>query len=318
MSKILVTGAAGFIGSHLTEKLLSMGHEVTGLDCFMGDLYPSELKRENWLEVKQLFPKTKLLEVDLREDFKESIFSDFEYVYHLAAMPGLSLSWSNLKLYSDCNILATNNLINALNLSTLKKFFYISTSSVYGEVVSGNEDSQLKPISPYGVTKLAGENLLSAYSRSKSFEYSIFRLFSVYGPRQRTDMAFNIFINSIIQNKAINIFGDGSQARANTFVLDIVEALSRALDKAEHQEIYNICGTNVYSVLDVIRNIENILNKKAILTFGEERLGDQKKSNSVGSKAMQTLGFTPKFELHEGLSEQIKWQINRLERMASQ
>ena len=318
MSNILVTGAAGFIGSHLTEKLISMGHEVTGLDCFMGELYPSELKRENWLEVKRRFPETRLIEIDLRDNFDKTTFSDFEYVYHLAAMPGLSLSWSNLKLYSDCNILATNNLINALNLSTLKKFFYISTSSVYGEVVSGNEDSQLKPISPYGVTKLAGENLLSAYSRSKSFEYSVFRLFSVYGPRQRTDMAFNIFINSIFQNKEINIFGDGSQARANTYVLDIVDALSRALEKSDHQEIYNICGTNVYSVLDVIRNIENILNKKAILIFGEERLGDQKKSNSVGNKAIQTLGFTPKVELTEGLSEQVKWQVSKLERMASQ
>ena len=310
MSNILVTGAAGFIGSHLTEKLISMGHEVTGLDCFMGELYPSELKRENWLEVKRRFPETKLIEIDLRDNFDETTFSDFEYVYHLAAMPGLSLSWSNLKLYSDCNILATNNLINALNLSKLKKFFYISTSSVYGEVVSGNEDSQLKPISPYGVTKLAGENLLSAYSRSKSFEYSVFRLFSVYGPRQRTDMAFNIFIKSIIEDKTINVFGDGTQARANTFVLDIVDALSRALEKAGHQEIYNICGTNVYSVLDVIRNIENILNKKAVIIFGEERMGDQKTSNSVGNKARQVLDFTPKVELHEGLSEQVKWQIN--------
>jgi len=313
MSKILVTGAAGFIGSHLVEKLSTMGHEVTGLDCFMGELYPSDLKRENWTEVERNFPNTNLIEIDLRQDFDDSALFEFEYVYHLAAMPGLSLSWTNLKLYADCNLLATNNLINSLNLSVLKKFFYISTSSVYGEVVSGDEQSQLKPISPYGVTKLAGENLLSAYARSKSFEYAIFRLFSVYGPRQRSDMAFNIFIDSILGEKQINVFGDGSQARANTFVLDIVDALSKGLDKAANQQIYNICGTNVYSVIDVIRSIENIVNKKAIVKFGEERLGDQKQSNSVGGKAMQSLGFTPKVELLEGLTEQVKWQIARLE-----
>jgi nucleoside-diphosphate-sugar epimerase len=228
-------------------------------------------------------------------------------------MPGLSLSWTNLKLYADCNLLATNNLINNLDLKVLKKFFYISTSSVYGEVVSGDEQSQLKPISPYGVTKLAGENLLSAYARSKSFEYAIFRLFSVYGPRQRSDMAFNIFIDSVIRGNPIHVFGDGSQARANTFVLDIVEALSKALDKARNKEIYNICGTRVYSVMDVIGRIENITSKKAVVKFGEERLGDQKQSNSVGGKAMKSLGFTPKVELREGLSEQIKWQISRIE-----
>jgi nucleoside-diphosphate-sugar epimerase len=315
MSKILITGAAGFIGSHLTEKLSEMGHEVTGLDCFMGELYPSDLKRENWDEVKRKFPNTRLIEIDLRQDFGDSALYEFDYVYHLAAMPGLSLSWTNLKLYADCNLLATNNLINNLDLTVLKKFFYISTSSVYGEVVSGDEQSQLKPISPYGVTKLAGENLLSAYARSKSFEYAIFRLFSVYGPRQRSDMAFNIFIDSIIREKPINIFGDGSQARANTFVLDIVEALSRGLDHASNQQIYNICGTSVYSVIDVISGIEKILNKKAILKFGEERLGDQKKSNSVGGKAMQSLGFTPKVELLDGLREQIKWQNSRLENL---
>lgn len=312
MSKILVTGAAGFIGSHLTEKLSGMGHEVTGLDCFIGELYPSSLKRENWAEVKQNFPDIRLIEIDLRQELDISTLCEFDYVYHLAAMPGLSLSWSDIELYSDCNILATNNLINALKLSDLKKFFYISTSSVYGEIVSGDEQSQIRPISPYGVTKLAGENLVYAHARSKSFDYAIFRLFSVYGPRQRSDMAFNIFIDSIIQGKPINIFGDGSQARANTYVLDVVDALCLALDKSKNQEIYNICGTSVYSVLDVIGNIENIVQKKASIQFGEERLGDQRQSNSVGGKAMKTLGFIPKVELFEGLSEQAKWQMNKM------
>ena len=148
MARVLVTGAAGFIGSHLCEALINHGHKVTGLDFFMSDLYPGDLKRRNWVEVNLSSPGVELLEIDLREPINPETLLGFDFVFHLAAMPGLSLSWTNFNLYSDCNILATNNLINSLDLSSLKKFFYISTSSVYGEIVDGDETSQLKPISP--------------------------------------------------------------------------------------------------------------------------------------------------------------------------
>lgn len=310
MAQVLVTGAAGFIGSHLCEALAAQGYEVTGLDCFMGELYPSEQKRKNWLDVKKTSPNVDLLELDLRGELDPKVFSGFDYVFHLAAMPGLSLSWTNFSLYSDCNSLATNNLINALDLMTLKKFFYISTSSVYGEIVDGDEKSTLKPISPYGVTKLAGENLLSAYARAKSFEFSILRLFSVYGPRQRSDMAFNIFVRKILSGEQIDIFGDGTQSRANTYVLDVVEGIVSAIGKSRNSEVYNICGINAYSVLDVIEKLEKISGKKAHLNFIAERLGDQKKTQNVGAKAKKELGFESKTELEIGLLEQYQWQIS--------
>jgi nucleoside-diphosphate-sugar epimerase len=309
LARVLVTGAAGFIGSHLCEALASQGYEVTGLDCFMAELYPSEQKRRNWVDVKKSSPNVDLLELDLRGELDPSVFSGFDYVFHLAAMPGLSLSWTNFSLYSDCNTLATNNLINALDTQTLKKFFYISTSSVYGEIVDGDEQSPLKPISPYGVTKLAGENLLSAYAKAKSFDFSIIRLFSVYGPRQRSDMAFNIFLRKILSGEQINIYGDGTQSRANTYVIDVADGIISAMFNSKSSEIYNICGKNVYSVLEVINTLERITGKSANLNFVEERLGDQKRTFSVGSKARLELGFDPKTELEAGLRQQYDWQI---------
>lgn len=310
MARVLVTGAAGFIGSHLCEALSAEGHEVTGLDCFNSDLYPSEQKRANWQEVTNSSPDITMLEVDLRNEIDPRCLVGFEFIFHLAAMPGLSLSWTNFNLYSDCNILATNNLINAMDLSSLMRIFYISTSSVYGEIVNGNEESQLKPISPYGVTKLAGESLLSAYARSKSFQYSVMRLFSVYGPRQRSDMAFNIFIRKILSGEQIDIYGDGTQSRANTYVLDVVDGLIKALENSKSGETYNICGSKVYSVLDVIKALEQITGKRANLNFIGERLGDQKSTFSVGSKARTELGFDPNTELELGLTNQFEWHNN--------
>jgi nucleoside-diphosphate-sugar epimerase len=310
LARVLVTGAAGFIGSHLCEALAAQGYEVTGLDCFISELYPSEQKRKNWLDVRKTSPNVELLELDLRRELDPNVFSGFDYVFHLAAMPGLSLSWTNFALYSDCNTLATNNLINALDILSLKRFFHISTSSVYGEIVDGDERSPLKPISPYGVTKLAGENLLSAYARAKSFEFSILRLFSVYGPRQRSDMAFNIFLRKMLSGERIDIYGDGTQSRANTYVLDVVEGLLSAIRRSNTSEIYNICGTNVYSVLEVIETLEKITGKEARLNFVAERLGDQKKTQNVGAKAKHELGFEPKTELEKGLKEQYQWQIS--------
>lgn len=308
MARVLVTGAAGFIGSHLCEALSESGHEVVGLDFFLSDLYTSEQKRQNWQKVVNFSPSTKLMELDLRQNLEVENFLNFDYVFHLAAMPGLTLSWTNFGLYADCNVLGTNNLLRALDYKSLRKFIYISTSSVYGEVVSGDENSPLKPVSPYGVTKLAGENLVVAYSKSHHFEHTILRLFSVYGPRQRSDMAFNIFIKNIASGLPIDIFGDGTKSRANTYIADVIDGLLKAMSRSRDGQIYNICGSEVYSVLDVIKSIEKILGKKASLTFKSERLGDQKTTLSVGSKASLELEFSPKTSLIDGLTLQCQWQ----------
>ena len=308
--KILVTGAAGFIGSHLVEALVQHGYDVIALDALVPELYPQSQKTQNWNRLGELGPGIKLLKRDLRDPIERHEIHGCDYVFHLAAMPGLQLSWENTKLYIDCNVLATSNLLEAIDQGSLKKFFYISTSSVYGSEINGDESSLIAPISPYGVTKLAAENLVSAFSRVNQLNYSIYRLFSVYGPRQRSDMAFNIFIRKMLQQEEINIFGDGSQIRTNTFVGDIVDGLICAIEKSRNAEIYNLCGNEQISVIKLVNLIGSLLKVNPRLTFLEERNGDQKFTKSTARKAMNELGFQPKINLVEGLKRQIFWQMH--------
>jgi nucleoside-diphosphate-sugar epimerase len=307
--KILVTGAAGFIGSHLTEALLKQGHAVLAIDALLPNLYPEKQKRKNWELLGELENSPERLILDLREPIQTSVIEDCDYIFHLAAMPGLSLSWEQTKLYIDCNLLATANLLKACNLDHLKKFFYISTSSVYGRSITGDESSALSPISPYGVTKLAAEAMVTAYSDATGMPFSIFRPFSVYGPRQRSDMGFNIFIKKLMNKEEIAIFGDGSQSRTNTYVSDLVEGLISGIDNAKAREVYNLSGREQYSVLDVIKLLSQILDIQPKLLFQNERLGDQKETKTSLSKAENELGYFPSTTLKEGLERQIEWQI---------
>ena len=308
MSKILITGAAGFIGSHLTEALAKDGHEIVAIDALLPHLYPAEQKIENWKLLGELGNSVTRQIIDLREPLKRYDFADCDYIFHLAAMPGLSLSWEDTKLYIDCNVLATANLLAACNPATLKRFFYVSTSSVYGKNVTGDETSTLSPVSPYGVTKLAAENLVSAYSQAHGMSFAIFRLFSVYGPRQRSDMAFNIFIKKLLADEIIDIFGDGTQSRANTFVTDVVQGLIAGMSKSEHAEIYNLCGNEQATVMEILEMLSKITGKKPMISIKGERLGDQQETRSVAQKAMNQLGFSPKTSLQDGLKKQIEWQ----------
>jgi UDP-glucuronate 4-epimerase len=307
--KILVTGAAGFIGSHLTEALLLKGHSVLAIDSLLPNLYPARRKLNNWESLAALECAPLMVQLDLREPFQASIIEDCDYIFHLAAMPGLSLSWEQTRLYIDCNLLATANLLKACNLKNLKKFFYISTSSVYGRSINGDESSEVSPISPYGVTKLAAEAMVTAYSDATGMPFSIFRPFSVYGPRQRDDMAFNIFIGKLIRNEEINVFGDGSQSRTNTYVTDLVDGLISGIENARHREVYNLSGPKPYSVLEVINQLSQILDKNPRLKFQQERLGDQQETKTILTKAENDLGYHPKTPLKVGLSRQIEWQI---------
>lgn len=307
--KILVTGAAGFIGSHLTEALLTTGHDVVAIDALLPNLYPIERKKSNWDLLGGLEIVPERIQLDLREPFHASIIEDCDYIFHLAAMPGLSLSWEQTQLYIDCNLLATANLLRACNLKNLKKFFYISTSSVYGRSIKGDESSNVSPISPYGVTKLAAEAMVAAYSDATGMPFSIFRPFSVYGPRQRGDMAFNIFIGKLIRDQEISIFGDGSQSRTNTYVSDLVNGLISGIENANHGEIYNLSGTEQYSVLEVIDLLSRILDKTPRLLFQSERLGDQQETKTILTKAENDLDYSPNTTLKEGLARQIEWQI---------
>ena len=306
--KILITGAAGFIGSHLAEALAGQGHEVIALDALLPFPYPAEQKINNWNQIGRLEKNIKRIKVDLRSHLNIPEIEECDFIFHLAAMPGLNLSWEDTKIYIECNILATSNLLRTLRPGVLKKFLYVSTSSVYGKFVFGDETSPLSPASPYGVTKLAAENLIAAYCQAFNMPFSIFRLFSVYGPRQRSDMAFNIFIKKLFLGEPIEIFGDGSQSRANTYVGDIVNGLISGMSKARNGETYNLCGNEQNSVLQVLSTLEDILGIKPKIKFLAERLGDQQETRSVAMKAIKELGFSPKFTLKEGLLQQVEWQ----------
>jgi UDP-glucuronate 4-epimerase len=306
--KILVTGAAGFIGSHLTEALASQGHNVVALDALMEFPYPSQQKINNWNLLGLLGENVVRIKADLRLPIDHIGIQDCDFVFHLAAIPGLNLSWEDTKLYIECNILGTSNLLRACHSASIKNFIYVSTSSVYGKNVFGDETSELIPVSPYGVTKLAAENLISAYCKAFDMPFSIIRLFSVYGPRQRSDMAFNIFIRKLLRNETIQIFGDGSQSRANTFVGDVVDGLIAGMSKTVSGQSYNLCGSEQYNVLQVLNILEEIIGVQSKIEFVGERLGDQQETRSFANKAAREFGFSPKVSLQQGLLRQVEWQ----------
>lgn len=306
--RVAVTGAAGFIGSHLVEALVKKGFFVIAIDSLNDDLYPRSVKERNWNSLNSLSKSVKCVEVDLRDPIDYRIFEGCDAVFNLAAMPGLSLSWSNPKLYIDSNLLVTCNLMSAMERIPGVKFIQISTSSVYGKSVLGDENSPLQPISPYGVSKLAAENAVIAIGNAKGIVFSILRLFSVYGPRQRPDMAFNIFIKKMLVGEPISIFGDGSQIRANTYVGDIVNGILLAYEKFQFGSIYNLSGTQEYSVNQILDIIKGILKVEPRVEYTEERLGDQSRTTNVSERATRILGYKPETTILEGLTRQINWQ----------
>jgi nucleoside-diphosphate-sugar epimerase len=304
--RYLVTGAAGFIGSHLCERLLSLGHEVVGLDCFV-PYYPKPLKERNLAEAKK-HSKFRFLPVDLRTEDIKHVVDEVEVIYHLAAMPGLVASWTDFDLYLGCNVTATQRLLEAVKGSkTLKRFVYGSTSSVYGKFASGDETLPTKPVSPYGVTKLAGEQLARAHLETFGTPVSVLRFFSVYGPRQRPDMAYNIFIRALLSGEPVTVYGDGQQVRGNTFVSDCVEAVVKAAD-APIGDTFNVGGGEMVSVHDVLAKLERIAGKKFSMRSEAARAGDQRHTFADTTRLRRVLGWEPKMTLDEGLAKQFEWQ----------
>lgn len=305
----LVTGAAGFIGSHLCERLLALGHEVVGLDAFI-PYYPKPLKERNLVEALKN-PRFRFHSLDLRTDDLRPAVDGVEVIIHLAAMPGLVASWSDFDLYLSCNVTATQRLLEAIKGSrSLKRFVYGSTSSVYGKFASGDETLPTKPVSPYGVTKLAGEHLAKAYLETFGTPVVTLRFFSVYGPRQRPDMAYNIFIKALLAGSPITIYGDGQQVRGNTYVADCVEAVIASAN-AQVGETYNIGGGEMVSVIDVLGKLERIAGKKFTVKNEPARLGDQRHTFADTTKLRRHLGWEPKMTLDEGLARQFEWQQNK-------
>jgi nucleoside-diphosphate-sugar epimerase len=305
--RVLVTGAAGFIGSHLCEALIGAGYEVVGVDAFI-PYYPRAVKEKN-LELLREQSRFEFYEVDLRDGDLEPLLEGAEAVFHIAAMGGLLLSWTNFDLYMTCNIQATQRLLEAARRSGgVKQFIHASTSSIYGSDVTGPETSLPQPVSPYGITKLAAEHLVSTYWKQFGLPATLLRYFSVYGPRQRPDMGYYIFIDSILHDKPITIFGDGSQLRGNSYVSDIVRATMLAHTKFEPGSVYNVGGSEEISANQVIGILEEIIGKRADIRYGPARPGEQRRALADTTLARERLGFVPQMPLREGLKAQVEWQ----------
>ena len=309
--KILVTGGAGFIGSHLAESLSKQDHQVTVVDSISDFLYPSIDKLENVKAFNQ--KKIVFKKLDLAFDDLNEIVTGQDVIINLAAIPGLVKSWSHIDAYMSANVLALGRLLEACKSSEIKRFIQISTSSVYGKNANGNEEATKEPYSPYGVSKLAAENLARAYEANFNMPIVILRYFSVYGPRQRPDMAYQKFINSISNGLPFKVFGTGKQLRSNTYVDDIVEGtiLATNLDLDIDGRAFNIAGQEDIELLNAISTIEKIIGKKAKFSFEEKRDGDQYVTKGDFSAASMSFGYQPKTSFDVGISRQIEWNLSR-------
>ncbi len=306
--RCLVTGAAGFIGSNLSERLIKEGHDVLGIDCFI-NYYPRRLKEENLKGLLKstnfTFIEKNILDLDL-----SSILNDIDYIFHQAAQAGVRASWGkDFKIYSDNNVLATQVLLEGSKEKGIKRFIYASSSSVYGDTkdIPMREDSYPLPVSPYGVTKLAGEDLCYLYWKNFDFPVISLRYFTVYGPRQRPDMAFNRFITAILKDKEIHLYGDGEQTRDFTYISDIIEANILAMEKGKDGETYNIGGGSRISINGVLRILKEIGGKEPEVRYMDDQKGDMRHTYADIKKAQNELGFSPHVKLEEGLKEEFNW-----------
>jgi nucleoside-diphosphate-sugar epimerase len=310
--RCLVTGAAGFIGSHLCERLVQEGHEVLGIDAFI-PYYDPAIKKRNLAELLN-HSRFRFYDLDLRTADLNQLVNSVEYIFHLAAMPGLVQAWQDFEGYWTCNVLATHRLLEAIRTaaSKLRRFLYISTSSVYGRYASGDESLPLKPISPYGVTKLAAEHLCRAHAEAYGLPLVVLRYFSVYGPRQRPDMAYHRFIEALLRDEPVIIYGDGLQVRGNTYISDCVEATLRAMDACPG-ETYNVGGGETATVWDIVRKLETIAGRRARIRQEAARPGDQRYTFADTTKLRLHFSWQPRVGLDEGLRRQWLWQKQQLE-----
>ena len=301
--KALVTGCAGFIGSHLTERLLRDGFDVIGIDCFT-DYYPREYKDKN---IKNALEDERftLIEQDIRS---MDAFPDVNYIFHQAAQAGVRKSWGrDFEIYARDNILATQRLLEYYKDCGIKKFVYASSSSVYGDCeLPMKETRMLKPVSPYGVTKLAAENLCYLYYENYGVPTASLRYFTVYGPRQRPDMAIHLFVRAILNREEITVYGDGNQTRDFTFVDDVVEANLLAAMSSSQGEVFNVGGGTRISVNELIKIMENVTGRRANVRYIEKQKGDVKDTLADADK-IGKLGWKPKVGIEEGVRRFVEW-----------
>jgi nucleoside-diphosphate-sugar epimerase len=306
--KALVTGAAGFIGSHLTSALLDRGAHVVGLDCFT-DYYARSLKEAN-LAVNKHVPGFHFIEGRIQDVDLRSLLSGVTHVFHLAAQAGVRKSWGrDFRVYSDNNVDASQQLLEACVTLPLQKFVYASSSSIYGDNVSipMRETALPQPVSPYGVTKLAAEQLCYLYHVNHGVPTSSLRYFTVYGPRQRPDMGFHRFISAAIAGDPITLYGDGEQTRDFTFVHDAVAATIAAGARGVPGRAYNIGGGSRVSINQVLDIIGRLVGRALDVRREPAQKGDMRDTFADTSLARADLGFVPTVSLEEGIAAEYRW-----------
>jgi UDP-glucose 4-epimerase len=306
--KSLITGVAGFIGSHLAEKLMSLHHEVVGIDKFL-DNYPRHFKEKNLSSFlhhpRFLFLNDDLLHLDLKP-----LLQDVSYIFHLAAQPGVRSSWGEeFAQYSENNIRGTQVLLEATKDLKLTKFVYASSSSVYGDTndLPMREEGGTRPVSPYGVSKLAAEHLCYLYWKAFGVPTVSLRFFTVYGPRQRPDMFFHIFMRALHRNEEAPLYDDGEQTRDFTYCSDIVDGILEAAFYPGAGEVFNLGGGSETSIADAIRIVEAISGRKANLKRSGRQKGDVRHTRARLEEARSKLGYSPQIGLEEGLAREWEW-----------
>lgn len=307
---ILITGGAGFIGSHLSELLIAEGHRVTILDDF-NDYYNPANKEAN---LASFYDQIELVRADIRDAVTvERIFAsgNFDSVVHLAARAGVRPSISDPKLYVTTNIDGTFNLLDACRYHKVPQFIFASSSSVYGvneKVPFSETDALTRTISPYAATKLACEQICSNYSHLFDIRIMCLRFFTVYGPRQRPDLAINKFTKRILAGEEIERYGDGSTRRDYTFISDIVSGIRASLAYEDSNfEIVNLGGSHTTTLSELIETLEDVIGKKALIKQLPDQPGDVPQTSADVSKAKELWNWEPQISLQEGLTQYVEW-----------
>lgn len=311
--RCLVTGCAGFIGSHLTEALLKDGDEVIGVDCFNNN-YGREQKLRNLRHIGD-WSTFEFVPIDLTRGELDEVVGDCEVAFHLAAEPGVRSSWgSRFEKYLDNNVLATQHVLEALKSQPETRLVFASSSSVYGnaEVRPTPEEAPTRPVSPYGQTKLSAELLCQLYQESFALDVVMLRYFTVFGPRHRPDMAFNIFCAAALEDRPITVFGDGRQTRDFTYVEDVVAATRAAASaRLGVERIFNVGGGTPTSLRRALDYIAELAGKRLDVRYLQSERGDVRDTAAETSKARQHLGFDPTTTLEQGLAAEFEWLAER-------
>jgi UDP-glucose 4-epimerase len=307
--RLVVTGAAGFIGSHLCDRLLEAGHEVVGIDGYV-PFYPREMKERNLAKAKASSNFT--LHETLIEKAADlpSLLKGASAIYHLAAQAGVRASWGDdFAGYVEHNVLGTQKLLEAAVRATVPRVIYASSSSVYGDAAELplRESMALSPVSPYGVTKLAAEHLVHLYGKANDLSVTSLRFFTVYGPRQRPDMAFHRFLKAVRDAQPITLYGDGEQTRDFTFIADLIDVLQCSLVQGKPGLVYNVGGGQRISVLKVLEAIATVTGREVRIDRQEGQKGDMRDTLADTAQAARDLGFIPKTPLATGLKAEWEW-----------